>query len=321
MESATPEAILGWTWEQFAPDVILTCSFQHDGVVLAHMLRTIAPEVPVVFVNTGFHFPETLAYRDLLVERFGFRLVELEPIMPRAEFAERISILRANPDSATSTRQQSCPALPARVDQRPAARSGVHAQRDPRREAYRAALQNPLAWTTRDTFYYPSNGIPTHPLFDARQHLAARPVDFSTSPANERTAVGRDKVEVMHTFLTSGCRSSAANRRRRRLPGHRPGQLQQRPPEPLHEPAMQYVDGPQPPGPASGQCPGPAPGARRRARRERRRAADGSSGSRSPARTIAGTDPAGGRPGSGDAEDGGHGPRRAASPRRMEADR
>src|SRR5262245_45728157 len=86
LEGPTPEAILAWTWRHFQPKVILTCSFQHDGVVLAHMLRDIAPEVPVVFINTGFHFPETLAYRDELGRRFGIRPVELEPIMPREKF-------------------------------------------------------------------------------------------------------------------------------------------------------------------------------------------------------------------------------------------
>src|SRR5215470_9888477 len=88
-EDASAEEILGWATASFSDDIILTCSFQHDGVVLAHMLRTIKPGVPVVFINTGFHFPETLAYRDQLVERFGIRLVELQPIMPRTEFAER----------------------------------------------------------------------------------------------------------------------------------------------------------------------------------------------------------------------------------------
>ena len=46
------------------------------------MLRDIAPEIPVVFINTGFHFAETLAYRDDIQRRFGITLVELEPIMP-----------------------------------------------------------------------------------------------------------------------------------------------------------------------------------------------------------------------------------------------
>src|SRR6185369_14230704 len=34
LAEATPEAILAWTWTRFQPKVILTCSFQHDAVVL-----------------------------------------------------------------------------------------------------------------------------------------------------------------------------------------------------------------------------------------------------------------------------------------------
>src|SRR5262245_27920293 len=87
-EGPTPQGLLRWTWRRFRPDPILTCSFQHDGVVLAHMLQDIAPEVPVVFINTGFHFPETLAYRDDIVQRLALkRFVELQPVMPRDEFA------------------------------------------------------------------------------------------------------------------------------------------------------------------------------------------------------------------------------------------
>ena len=71
-EDATPEQILGWAAATFkTSDIILTCSFQHDGVVLAHMLRTIAPEIPVVFINTGFHFAKTLEYRDSIAKLLG----------------------------------------------------------------------------------------------------------------------------------------------------------------------------------------------------------------------------------------------------------
>ena len=38
-EHATPEEILAWTTSRFAPDAVLTMSFQHEGVVIAHMLR------------------------------------------------------------------------------------------------------------------------------------------------------------------------------------------------------------------------------------------------------------------------------------------
>src|ERR1700747_2747548 len=100
LEGRGPDEILRWAAGTFAPDVILTCSFQHDGVVLAHMLTTISPSVPVVFLNTGFHFPETLPYRDEIVSRFGLNLREMTPSMPREEFARThgLDLYRRNPD-------------------------------------------------------------------------------------------------------------------------------------------------------------------------------------------------------------------------------
>ena len=85
-ETAAPEEILAWVTSGFAPDAVLTMSFQHEGVVIAHMLREVAPETPILFIDTGYHFPETLAYRDQLVERFGFPIRNLTSVMPRAEF-------------------------------------------------------------------------------------------------------------------------------------------------------------------------------------------------------------------------------------------
>jgi phosphoadenosine phosphosulfate reductase len=61
----------------------VTTSFQADGVVLLHMLRTIAPNIPVLFLDTVHHFSETLAYRDELVKRWGLNLVVLRAEQPR----------------------------------------------------------------------------------------------------------------------------------------------------------------------------------------------------------------------------------------------
>jgi len=100
LEGCSPQDVLAWATSTFRPDVVLTCSFQHDGVVLAHMLRTIAPWVPVVFLNTGFHFAETLAYRDEIARRFAIELREVTPAMAREEFAEKhgLDLYRRDPD-------------------------------------------------------------------------------------------------------------------------------------------------------------------------------------------------------------------------------
>ena len=216
LATATPEAILAWTWREFQPKVILTCSFQHDGVVLAHMLRDIAPEVPVVFVDTGFHFPETLAYRDEIARRFGITLVELQPIMPRAEFAavHGLDLYARNPDlcchiNKVEPLKRHLPGVRAWINGR---RRDQASTRQALRtvEAFQGDLYkvNPLStWTSRETFYYMDrHGIPTHPLFDeGYPSIGCAPCTRPVLPGeDERDGrwTGTGKVECgLHTFL------------------------------------------------------------------------------------------------------------------------
>jgi phosphoadenosine phosphosulfate reductase len=61
----------------------LTSSFQAECVVLTHMLRQSRPDIPVLFLETFHHFPQTLAYRDDLATRWGLNLVNLQAAVPR----------------------------------------------------------------------------------------------------------------------------------------------------------------------------------------------------------------------------------------------
>jgi len=89
LETATPEQILAWAVETFPTDIIMTSSFQHEGVVLAHMLRSIRPDIPVVFINTRFHFKETLDYRDAVVKLLGLNLRVIESAISFEDFKAR----------------------------------------------------------------------------------------------------------------------------------------------------------------------------------------------------------------------------------------
>ncbi len=176
LDEATPEDILRWAVATYAPDAVLTCSFQHEGVVLAHMLQSIAPETPIVFINTGYHFPETLAYRDQLVARYHFNLVEVGPAVSKADF-ERThgpELYRRDPDRCCEVNK---------VEPLRRALKGVRAWINGRRRdqaATRSELPvmeelpngmvkvNPLVrWTSKDTYQYMQRqGLPTHPLFE-----------------------------------------------------------------------------------------------------------------------------------------------------------
>lgn len=65
---------------ELAGGVALVSSFGADAAVLLHLVAQADPATPVLFTDTGHHFPETLAYRDLLIERL--RLTDVRTIHP-----------------------------------------------------------------------------------------------------------------------------------------------------------------------------------------------------------------------------------------------
>jgi phosphoadenosine phosphosulfate reductase len=70
-----------------------TCSFQAEDVVVLDHLRRREPRIPVLFLETGYHFAETLAYRDRLAERWNLRLVNLSADSTVAQQEARFGIL------------------------------------------------------------------------------------------------------------------------------------------------------------------------------------------------------------------------------------
>ena len=60
-----------------------TSSFQTQSVVLLHIISQIEKSIPVYFMNTGYLFPETTQYKDLLQKKFGLNIIDLKPIVPK----------------------------------------------------------------------------------------------------------------------------------------------------------------------------------------------------------------------------------------------
>ena len=63
--------------------VFATTSCQSNSVVLLHVLSRLAPETPVYFLNTGYHFPETLAFKRQLAASLGLDIRDLSSDVPR----------------------------------------------------------------------------------------------------------------------------------------------------------------------------------------------------------------------------------------------
>jgi len=60
-----------------------TSSFQTHSLVMLHILSRIDRSIPVYFINTGYLFPETVAFRDKISEQFGLTIVDLKPDTPK----------------------------------------------------------------------------------------------------------------------------------------------------------------------------------------------------------------------------------------------
>lgn len=84
-ETAYPQDILRWAAENFGDQLAVVTSFQPTGIVTLHMLSEIAPNTPVLTLDTGLLFPETYALMDELEERLKLNLIRIRPEQTVAE--------------------------------------------------------------------------------------------------------------------------------------------------------------------------------------------------------------------------------------------
>jgi phosphoadenosine phosphosulfate reductase len=149
----------------------VTSSFQADCVVLVHLLRSVRPDIPVLFLDTVHHFAETYDYKNELSERWGLNLVTL-----RAE--EPAPGLWQQSTDACCARHKVAPlfAALARYD---TWFTGLRREQSPSRASLTEVSPftlpdgtvlrkvSPLAaWTTRDVWAYAKeHEIPLLPLY------------------------------------------------------------------------------------------------------------------------------------------------------------
>jgi phosphoadenosine phosphosulfate reductase len=84
-ERWTPHKIIQWAVETFGGSLAMTSSFQQQSLTLLHIVSTVAPRLPVFFLDTGYHFEQTIAFRTLVAEQFGLDVYDIRPEMSRKE--------------------------------------------------------------------------------------------------------------------------------------------------------------------------------------------------------------------------------------------
>lgn len=86
--------------------VCLTCSFQAEDIIVLHLLRKHLRDVPVLFLETGYHFAETYEFRDKLTREWQLNLVNVIPQQTVAEQESEFGVLyRAEPTKCCQLRK------------------------------------------------------------------------------------------------------------------------------------------------------------------------------------------------------------------------
>jgi phosphoadenosine phosphosulfate reductase len=84
-DSTNPSHVIEEVLSRHDGRACLTNSFQAEDMVVLHLLRQNVPDIHVLFLETGYHFEETLAYRDRMVNTWGLNLVNVQPLVTVAE--------------------------------------------------------------------------------------------------------------------------------------------------------------------------------------------------------------------------------------------
>lgn len=73
-----------WAVDQFGDGIVLSTSFGVQSAVMLHLVSQVKPNIPVVFIDTGYLFAETYQFAESLTKRLGLNLKVYQPLMTAA---------------------------------------------------------------------------------------------------------------------------------------------------------------------------------------------------------------------------------------------
>lgn len=198
LEDADARDILDWAVGA-VPRLVVTSSFGAESAVLLHLLAGVARDVPVLFLDTGLHFDQTLGYRRDLARDLGLTVIDVRPALTPAAQADRYGdrLWERDPDACCGLRKTA--PLRAALRAFDGWASGLRRAQTPERadtpvvEARRhddrwLVKVSPLArWTDADVAaYLQVHDLPRHPL------AAAAYPSIGCRPCTRRVAAGEE---------------------------------------------------------------------------------------------------------------------------------
>lgn len=157
----------------------VTCSFQAEDMIVVSLAREVAPDIPVLFLETGYHFAEVYKYRDAMTARYGLNLVNVVPEKTvEAQETEFGLLYQSAPDQCCKLRKVK--PLFAALERHDSWLTGLRRVQSPTRanlavmdifplpSGKKIPKVSPLAaWTDRDVWDFARRAeLPLLPLYD-----------------------------------------------------------------------------------------------------------------------------------------------------------
>lgn len=218
LEAAHPEEILRWTKDRFHPSVAMSSSFQTQSVPLLHLVSNAYPALPIIFLETGYHFPQTLSFRDQLVEEWNLNLREMRGDKERERAAQDgpQPLYKTDPDTCCHINKVR--PMNRALQDYDAWVSGIRRDQSPERADIEIVETtddgmiriHPMAnWTDDDVqAYIQEHELPEHPLTsEGYESIGCWPCTKRPEGDDARSGrwAGTDKTECgLHTDLRDG---------------------------------------------------------------------------------------------------------------------
>lgn len=198
LEQASAHQIIEWAADTFGERLIVTSSMG-DGL-LAHLCAEVIPGVPVLFLDTGYHFAETLGTRDAVAARDNVQVRTALPLLTVAEQDQRYGPRLFERDPDACCRMRKVEVLDRALTEVDAWISGLRRDESPTRaatpvvglDARRGKVKvHPIArWTHQQAQdYLARNNIPVNPLVaDGYASIGCAPCTRAVSPGEDPRA-------------------------------------------------------------------------------------------------------------------------------------